>query len=61
MKKALAFLVIVFTVSVVQLWPTKASCAYCYSGRCINSSICGNNCKCLKKGNDHWGACYSMN
>lgn len=37
-----------------------AECAYCYSGECYSSSICGSGCVCLKRGLDVHGYCYSQ-
>lgn len=61
--KKIAFIgVIVFcAVLAWSMRPKKASCAWCYSGGCISSSICGSGCVCLKSGGDTFGSCYSIN
>ena len=38
--------------------PPQARCAFCYTGPCYNSMICGQGCTCLKRGMDLQGYCY---
>jgi hypothetical protein len=40
--------------------PPKAKCAWCYSGTCYDSSICGSGCVCVKRGLDLSGECASF-
>jgi hypothetical protein len=43
------------------LWlvaPAPAQCQWCYQGPCIDSVICGDGCRCMKKGIDLEGSCY---
>ena len=40
--------------------PPKAKCAWCYSGTCYNSSICGSGCVCVKRGYSPSGECMSF-
>jgi len=42
------------------LAPSKAECAFCYTGDCYSSVICGTGCMCLKEGLDVKGRCYSV-
>lgn len=39
----------------------QAECAWCYSGDCINNSICGSGCVCIKRGFETFGYCASIN
>jgi len=40
--------------------PTKARCAYCFTGDCYNSRMCGRGCVCLKRDNDMRGECVAF-
>jgi len=40
---------------------SEARCANCFTGQCYNSYACGMNCKCIKRGLDVYGHCYSEN
>jgi len=61
MTRALLLLAAVLVVfsSFFALLPTQARCAYCYTGECYSSSMCGDGCTCLKRGLDLQGYCYS--
>ena len=42
----------------LSLLPASAECQLCYSGPCINSSICGD-CFCAKQGLEMEGVCVA--
>lgn len=64
MKKLIIGLLLIASITIVVVAitsnPKKAHCAWCYTGKCMNNSICGTGCVCLKKGMDFWGECYSF-
>lgn len=61
MKIAVIALIVTVVIAgvAVGLAPRAAECAYCYSGDCYNSSICGHGCACLIPGGQFKGKCYS--
>lgn len=40
--------------------PKPSECAFCFTGRCLDSSICGSGCVCVKFGLDQWGRCATI-
>lgn len=60
MKTLLVILALAAAALFLTPYP-KGRCAWCYSGQCLNSSICGGGCVCVKQGMDSWGYCASFN
>ena len=40
--------------------PKPCYAGLCFDVRCLNSSICGLGCVCLKRGTEPMGHCYSI-
>lgn len=44
----------------VWLYPREAQCAFCPSIGCVDRSVCGKGCVCLKTGTEVYGQCVSI-
>lgn len=61
MTKLIIGLIFFFVIAAGYLLIVKPCIAgWCYGGQCINSSICGSGCVCLKRNLELSGYCYSV-
>ena len=61
-KVMILVLGILLTTAAVWVMSVKSGeCRWCYSGQCLNGSICGSGCVCIKDSGDVWGYCASIN
>jgi hypothetical protein len=59
MKRALIIALLGLGLSAAE--PAPAHCAICvYSGNCLDASICGKGCVCLKPPMESWGKCFAI-
>jgi hypothetical protein len=59
MKRLLILSTVLLSAALGMATPAPARCSFCYSGECLNSSICGQGCRCWKRGYDSLGVCMS--